>query len=461
MTVNLKTVGGKSKSLLYFLLSFIVAFILTLLLKEPSFNTTQIYVLFILFFAMGLWFTEAVPPFAVSILIIAYLVFMLGNEGLNPSPEKIDRYVTTFSSSVIWLMLGGFFLAAAMTKTKLDVALFRFTLKISGSSPRKLLIGLMTTTMIASMLMSNTAATAMVVASIMPLLNSLGNKSGVSKALLLGVPIAATTGGMGTIIGSPPNLIAVGALENIGINISFLDWMIYGFPLALALTAISCIVLIKLFMKDNTPISLDFLKEDKAEKTKEEKAQRMIVLIIIIVTVLLWLTTTIHGIKVGAVSAVPLVFLTLTGVLKNKDVQGLPWDTLLLVAGGLSLGMALQNSGLLEHYAQQMRNIEVHYIILMFILAYMTMAFSNVMSHTATSTVLIPLGIAILIGFQSQIAIIIGLCASTALFLPVSTPPNAIAYSTGFLKISDFRVGGILIGLLGPLLAVLWVLLIA
>jgi sodium-dependent dicarboxylate transporter 2/3/5 len=139
MTDNLKTFGGKSKSLLYFLLSFVVALILTLLLKEPSFTTTQVYVLFILFFAMGLWFTEAVPPFAVSILIIAYLVFMLGNEGLNPSPEKIDRYVTTFSSSVIWLMLGGFFLAAAMTKTKLDVALFRFTLKISGSSPESCL----------------------------------------------------------------------------------------------------------------------------------------------------------------------------------------------------------------------------------------------------------------------------------------------------------------------------------
>jgi sodium-dependent dicarboxylate transporter 2/3/5 len=89
------------------------------------------------------------------------------------------------------------------------------------------------------------------------------------------------------------------------------------------------------------------------------------------------LTTTIHGIKVGAVSAVPLVFLTLTGVLKSKDIRELPWDTLLLVAGGLSLGMALQNSGLLEHYAQQMRNIEVHYIILLFILAYMTMAFSK------------------------------------------------------------------------------------
>lgn len=460
MAANLKTPGGLSKSLLYFLLSFIIAFVLTLLLKEPSFTTTQVYVLFILFFAIGLWFTEAVPPFAVSILIIAYLVFMLGNKNLNPSSENIEKYVTTFSSSVVWLMLGGFFLAAAMTKTRLDEALFRFTLKISGSSPRKLLIGLMTTTMIASMLMSNTAATAMVVASIMPLLNALGNKSGISKALLLGVPIAATTGGMGSVIGSPPNLIAVGALENIGIDVSFLDWMIYGLPIALALTAISCIVLIKLFIKDNTPISLDFLQDDKMERSKEEKTQRLIVLIVIIVTVLLWLTTTIHGIKVGAVSAVPLVFLTLTGILRNKDVQGLPWDTLLLVAGGLSLGMALQNSGLLEHYAQQMRNIKVHYIILMFILAYMTMAFSNVMSHTATSTVLIPLGIAILIGFELQIAIIIGLAASTALFLPVSTPPNAIAYSTGFLKIADFRIGGLVVGLLGPLLAILWVLLI-
>src|SRR5678816_202359 len=228
--------------------------------------------------------------------------------------------------------------------------------------------------------------------------------------------------------------------------------MIYGLPIALALTLISCIVLIRLFIKDKTPISLDFLQGQKAERSKEEKMQRVIVLIVIAVTVLLWLTTTIHGIKVGAVSAVPLVFLTLTGVLKSKDIRELPWDTLLLVAGGLSLGMALQNSGLLEHYAQQMRNIEVHYIILLFILAYMTMAFSNVMSHTATSTVLVPLGIAILIGFELQIAIVIGLAASTALFLPVSTPPNAIAYSTGMLKISDFRIGGAVVGLLGPLL---------
>lgn len=459
MSASLTAGEKQKKSGIYFLVSFVVSMVLTLVIKEPSFTSTQVYVLFLLFFAMGLWFTEAVPAFAVSIFIMAYLVFMLGNKHLNAAPENIEKYVTTFSSSVIWLMLGGFFLATAMTKTKLDLDLFRYTLKMSGTNPRHLLMGLMATTMVASMLMSNTAATAMVVASIMPLLNALGNDSGVTKALLLGVPTAATTGGMGSIIGTPPNLIAVGALENIGVNVSFLDWMIYGFPVAVLLTAVSCIVLIRIFIKDTTPISLEFLKGREVERSNTEKTQRLVVIITIGITVLLWLTTTVHGIKVGAVSAVPLVLLTLTGVLNNKDVQGLPWDTLLLVAGGLSLGMSLQRSGLLEHYAGQMRNIQVHYLVLMILFSYLTMAFSNIMSHTATSTVLVPLGMAILTGFETQVAIIVALASSTALFLPVSTPPNAIAYSTGFLKISDFRIGGIVVGLLGPLLAIVWVLL--
>ena len=101
MALNFKIFAGQTKSVIYFLLSFIVAFILTLLLKESSFTTTQVYVLFLLFFAMGLWFSEAVPPFAVSIFIIAYLVFTLGNKNLNASSENIEKYVTTFSSSII------------------------------------------------------------------------------------------------------------------------------------------------------------------------------------------------------------------------------------------------------------------------------------------------------------------------------------------------------------------------
>jgi sodium-dependent dicarboxylate transporter 2/3/5 len=279
--------------------------------------------------------------------------------------------------------------------------------------------------------------------------------------LLIGVPISASTGGMGTIIGSPPNAIAAGALENAGIHIDFLNWMIYGMPLALVLTAISCFVLIKMFVKDTTSIPMDFLEDKKSDNSNENRIQRKIVITIIIVTVLLWLTSSVHGLSVAAVSAIPIVFLTLTGVLAGKDVQGLPWDTLFLVAGGLSLGVALQHTGLLNHYVEQLKTLDVSEILFIFILAYVTMLFSNIMSNTATSTVLIPLGMALLINLKTEVALIIGLAASTALFLPVSTPPNAIAYSTGLLEQKDFRVGGILIGLLGPGLVILWVLLIS
>ncbi len=451
---------NRVKKIVMFLLSLFLALGVTYLIKEPVFTDSQVYVLFLLFFAIGLWLTEAIPAFAVSLFIIAFLVFTLGNKYFNSTPEDIAPYVNTFSSSVIWLMLGGFFLAAAMTKTKLDQELFKLTLKISGSNPRNLLIGLMLTTMVASMLMSNTATTAMVIAAVMPLLASLGKNSGFAKALLLGIPIAAATGGMGTIIGTPPNAIAAGALENAGHPVDFIEWMKYGVPLTLALTAISCFVLIRMFIKDKAPISLDFLKNQEKTTIPEFTRQRRIVIVVIIITVGLWLTSSLHGIKTAAVCAVPLVLLTLTRVLEGKDIRELPWDTLLLVAGGLSLGIALEQTGLLGHYAQKLISLEINNIALMFVFAFITMLVSNIMSNTAASTVMIPLGMAILVGFEKEIALIIAFSASTAMFLPVSSPPNAIAYSTGLIEQKDFRIGGIMVGILGPLLAILWVLLI-
>ncbi len=449
------------KSITYFFLSLAIALGLTWFIKEPSFTDAQVYVLFLLFFALGLWLTESIPPFVVSLFIIAYLVFAMGNKHINSAPENIEKYAQTFSSNVIWLMLGGFFLASAMTKTKLDESLFKLTLNMSGTNPRNLLVGLMLTTMIASMLMSNTATTAMVIAAITPLLSSMGKKSGIAKALLLGIPMAATIGGMGTIIGTPANAIAAGALEHEGITIGFIDWMKYGAPISIVLTIISCFILIRIFIKDQTPISLDFLKNQDTNFSDSIILQRRVVLTIILVTIALWLTTSIHGLTVASICAVPLVFLTLLGVLEGKDIQGLPWDTLLLVAGGLSLGVALEQSGLLNYYAQKLISMEINSILLISIFAFLTMFVSNIMSNTAASTVMIPLGMAILVGLKSEVALIIALSASTAMFLPVSTPPNAIAYSTGLLEQKDFRIGGILIGLLGPALAIIWVLLIS
>ncbi len=457
-----KVTGNKARirSLLLFLLCIGIALGLVSIIRVPEFTTSQLYVLFLLFFAIGLWATEVIPPFATGLLIIAFLVFSLGNPNFNPEPQDIAKYANTFSSSVIWLMLGGFFLASAMSKTKLDEALFSFTIRLSGTNPRNLVIGLMTTTMVASMLMSNTACTAMIIAAITPLLTSVGAKSGIGKAVLLGVPIAASTGGMATLIGTAPNVIAAGALENAGIPISFLEWMVYGLPIALIITTVCCTTLLLVYVRDKTPISLEFMNSAKEVMSAEIKYQRNIVLVIIVVTVLMWLTGSLHGISVAGVSAIPIVFLTLFRVLTGKDVRALPWDTLFLVAGGLSLGVALKYNGLLDYYGAQLTALHVGKVATMFIFAFATMAISNVMSHTATATVLIPLGISILPNVKTEMAMTIALASSTAMLLPVSTPPNAIAFSTGLIRLKDFRMCGTLTGILGPIMIVLWVLLL-
>lgn len=458
MEDHLNNIRERRKSILFFLLSFIGAYIITQLLKEPGFTESQVYVLFILFFAIGLWATEAIPAFAVSMLITAYLVFALGNGHFNSAPESIDHYVDTFSDSIIFLLLGGFFLAKAMAKTKLDIALFRFTLKVAGANPRNLLIGIMTATMVASMLLSNTATTTMVLAAILPLLKSLDKNSGIAKALLLGIPLASTTGGMATIIGTPANAIAVGSLEKAGITIEFLDWLVYGLPLALIITIVCCFVLIKVYIKDTTPVSTTFLDDIKKDVSRESTIHRTIVVSVILVTIGLWVTSSWHGIKPPAVCAVPLVVLTLTGVLTGKDIQSLGWDTLILVAGGLALGLALDHTGILKHYAHILITKQINSLALLCIFGFIAMLLANVMTNSTTTTLMVPICMAILPSLKLEVALIISLASSSALILLASSPSNAIVYSTGFLQQKDFRLIGILFGLLGPLLTVLWIL---
>jgi sodium-dependent dicarboxylate transporter 2/3/5 len=415
-----------------------------------------------MFFSIGLWVTEAIPPFSVGLFILAFLAFSLGNPWFNSEPLDIAKYVNTFSSSVIWLMLGGFFLAAALSKTGLDADLLRFTLKVSGATPRRILVGLMLTTMIASMLMSNTATTAMVIAAVMPLLTTLGKQSPFARATLVGVPLAATVGGMGTIIGTPPNMIAVGMLENVGVRVDFLRWMSFGVPLALFLTAVGCVALIKVYLKDNQPLPVESFTTNRDDASVPGmRRKRRVVLVVLAVTLLLWMTSSWHHLGVAMVAAIPIVVLTMTSILDAGDVRSLPWDTLLLVAGGLSLGLALQDTGLLNHYAQGIIDMRLDSTIALGVLAFVTVLASNIMSNTATSTLLIPLGMAALPAHHLETALIIGLSASSAMLLPVSTPPNAIAFSTGLVEQKDFRLGGILIGLLGPAVAILWVLLLS
>lgn len=457
-------VARQSRTIL-FLTILIVAYVLMYFLSAPTFTVTQQSVLFILFFAIGLWITEAVPPFAVGILIVGFLVFTMGrDEGMDAK-----RYAQVWSDGVIWLFLGGFFLAEGMKKTNLDVSLLKLAAPKFGNQQKMILFGLMLVTAILSMLMSNTATTAMMIATVSPLFLMAGKESNFSKALVLGIPTAAAIGGMGTIIGSAPNAIAVGAMESIGIKISFIEWMLVGVPVSLILLFVFWRMLLHKYQLKNQTISLDFLldapasSEEEMEKLEESKIKKQIVLVVMGVTLLFWLTSQLTKIPVAAVSGIPIVALTLLGIIDADDVRSLPWDTLMLVAGGLALGMAIQEQGLATYFVDQVSHYDINLYALVVIFSLVTVVFSNFMSNTAATTIFIPIAIS-LIGLNANFdpvifPLVIGLSASCALLLPVSTPPNAIAYSTGIIQQQDFRMGGIGIGLIGPLVIIAFTML--
>ena len=453
--------------LIQFMASILVSLFLTWFIRTDTFTVPQVYVLFLLFFAICLWITEAIPPFAVGILIVGFLVFSLGQPGLDSETIDVSKFVNTWSDSVIWLLLGGFFLAEGMRKTGLDQEIFKQVTKRFGNNPTRMLLVLMLATGLTSMVMSNTATTAMMLAALMPLIKSQGEESGFAKALLLGIPAAASIGGMGTIIGSPPNAIAVDMinhLSTISFKIGFLEWMILGFPIALILIVVFYFVLIRKY-KIPDVVDLSALEDDPENQVRnvtymKNWSRRRLMWIVLGITVLLWLTDGLHPIPMAAVSAIPILVLTMLNIIGAEDVRSLPWDSLMLVAGGLSLGLAIQETGLMEYFLLMLQDNSLPLGLLILSFSVITVFSSNIMSNTAAAAILIPA--AALWGDSINpltLPLIIGLSASCALFLPVSTPPNAIAYSSGLIKQEEFRLGGITIGFIGPILISLWVLL--
>ena len=424
------------------------------------FPPEQRAVLFLFLLAVGLWITEAVPAFAVGLLIMGYLSFALGTTLIHPEPWDVRPYLNTWSSPVIWLMLGGFFMAEGLSRTGLDRQLLSMAVRPAGNLPGRVLLAVMLTSALASMFISNTSTTVLMIGAVIPLVRRLGPKEPFGKALLVGIPMAASVGGMGTIIGSAPNAIAAGVAAGFGKEIDFIEWMVVGAPAALGLVLIGWYALLKLYPAGAEAISLEVGAGDEPELPG--RRERITVALVSLATIGLWMTTPLHGIHVAAISLIPIVGLTMTQVLGAADVRGLPWDTLMLVAGGLSLGAAVVDTGLAARMAEQLAFLTVLGLdVLVFAaLALVTVVLSNFMSNTATVSLVLPVSVALLPGRELETCLIVGLSASCALLLPVSTPPNAVAYSTGEIQTRDLRPGGILMGLLGPVVIICWVLLV-
>lgn len=438
-----------------FFFSLMISFAGTYFLAPDDFTLAQTYTLFTLFFSILLWATEAIPPFAVGIFVIGFLVYTMRNvDGAPISHEVISN---TWSDSVIWIFLGGFFLSEAMRKTNLDIALFKSSISLFGNRPKYLLLGIILVTSLLSLIISNTATAAMILASVMPLLDNEEKDSPISKAILVSIPVAATFAGMASLVSSPPNLIVVDALKSKGFDVSFTDWMILGVVPAVFLLFGFWLAVSKKYFKNSKEVDLSFL-DVKIIQTPKLRINRFFVISILIVTVTFWMLGHRLQIPTALTALIPIMFLPMLGVITAEDVRKLPWDTLMLVAGGLSLGIAIKEL-LAPYYSVYLADFQFDKIIMMLIFGFITILFSNIMSSTATATIVINIAAVVLPAEQFlPIALTIGLCASCGLFLPVSTPPNAIVFSTGLIKQKDFNLGGFFGGVIGLAISIVWIL---
>jgi len=412
------------------------------------------------------WLSGALPPFATAILVMALLVMLVGlpvtMDLADGTRDAVDgsrvigweQFISPASSPVIVLMLGGFVLGAAAQRHRIDRELATMLLRPLGGSPRRLMLGVMIATATLSMWMSNTATAVMMLAMLGPILAQLEPGSRVRRAIALSVPLAANVGGVGTPIGTPPNAIAFGAMRGMEDAPTFLGWMLFGVPLAAMLVAIGWAYLVVAYRVGRVEIPLDF-----AETEPSPTWARRTIIGTFFVTVALWITSPWTGVPVAVAALVPIVVFTATKLLDRDDINRLDWATLLLMAGGLALGTAMDASGLASWAVEKLPIAGTSALTVLAILGLTTLMLSNFMSNTAVANLLLPMAFAMapLVSGVGAIpmGIVVALSASLGMALPVSTPPNAIAFASGSVSTGALVVSGIVVGFIGLTLVIL------
>lgn len=411
------------------------------------------------------WVLEPIPGYATSILVIFLEIIFFANpigvsyfefpRNKNPSTAV---FLSSLADSSIVLFLGGFVLAKACVKTGLDRFFANRIIRRFGVKSHQVLLGFMFTTGFISMWMSNTATTSMMIALSFPMLQMLPEKEPFRKALILGIPFAANIGGVGTPIGSPPNIIAMGILRQEGIVVSFGTWMFFAVPLVIVLILFAWLLLMKLFpQKDLLELVVEFQEPEEGTKSFSFR----ITTVIFLGTVLLWFTENLHGIPAGVVALLPLILFPVFGILNEKDINSLDWSVLLLIAGGIGIGVGFQQSGMKFWFSEFLKPIikPEYSVSVLFLLCVLALLLSTFMSNTAATNLLVPFAfpLSTIVLPESNVYLLevclgIALSASLAMSLPVSTPPNAIAYSVGGFKIKDIIQAGLPIGILGLIL---------
>lgn len=453
------------QAVLKFCLCALAAYAVAAWPEHPGLSDAGRCSLGIVVLGAGLWITEAIPAFAVALLVIGLQIIILGREGgvlAEAGDTKAwEAYVRPWASPPMWLFFGGLVLARAAERTGMDRHVAGRVLAWTKGSPSRLLPAIMALAFGFSMFMSNTATAAMMLAMLRPALASLPEGSKTARALLLGLACAANLGGMATIIGTPPNAIAAALLEDES-PVDFLRWTLLALPPALVLFGVVWALLARPLRREKT--ALPPLDEPQKEGPGVRRWQRLLTLAVFFVTVFLWMSGAWHGIPTGVVAFVPIVALSMAGVIRKQDIRAIDWDVLILLAGGLSLGVGIERSGLAEWLAGLVQQAEMPPWQATLVLALLAALVSNLMSNTAAANILLPVTLVIAQAMGEGVDVTafvvpVALACSTAMALPISTPPNAIVYASGRLRGTDYLAPGLVMLALGPALAVGWCLL--
>lgn len=438
-----------------------IGFLIPLFIQFPGLSLPGHLAMSIFIIAAVFWLFEAIPIYSTSILVIFLEVILLSAEGfisytgIEYSPVPYQQFIATLADPIIILFLGGFVLADAAVKYNFDKNMTRILLKPFGQDPKYIILGLMAVTAVLSAFMSNTATTAMMITVIIPILAKTEFTDPARVSIALCIPFAANIGGVATPIGTPPNAVVIAALNQQGLNIEFGSWMLYALPLALVMLIFTWYLLLKLHPPATATIPLDL----KGEWTKSRKAYTLYT--VFVITVLLWITESLHGIRSSIIALLPVAVLTLTNAFEKEDIRKLPWEVLWLIAGGISLGIAMKETGLADWLVGSIGWGQMSYIVLLAVFGIVALLLSNFLSNTVTASLMIPLGISLatsgVVGGTAGmmiIGLVIALSTSFAMVLPISTPPNAIAVSTGVVKTKDMIVAGSIIGITAMLLII-------
>ena len=421
--------------------------LLSLFLELPiSFQAKIVFAVTVL--AVVYWFTEVIELHVTGLLISFLLIVFAGFAPIEIFPNYFDP--------VVVLLLGGFMLALALQKYELDKLLAFKAIKRFGEKPRNIVLGFMLVTAFLSFWVSNTASSAVMIPIGIYIIksNKLNLNSNFAKYFILSIAYAATIGGIGTLVGTTPNPLAAKYINNLGQNFGFLDWLFFGLPFVAVLIFVIWIVLPFIFKPEIKKLNL------KANNQKLNSRQKL-VLIVFFATVLLWIFGDFFSLQSSVVALIPVILFYILRLVDNNDFSKLNWPILSLIGSGIVLGYAMHESQFDLFIVSLVQGLVVGQplFLVVFAISVISVIATMFVSNTASSALMIPLLIPLapIVGLKPEVIIIIAaIGASLDFTAPMGTPPNAIAYSTGFFSVKEMAKAGLILSLLASIVLALF-----